>query len=59
MLVELAGDRDERARLGRAARARVAAEFGVERFRAGVAAAYDAALPSATPPGPAAGDALA
>ena len=59
VLVELAGDRDERARLGRAARARVAAEFGVERFRAGVAAAYDAALPSATPPGPAAGDALA
>jgi glycosyltransferase involved in cell wall biosynthesis len=44
VLVELAADAERRARLGAAARARVAAEFGVERFRAGVAAAYDAAL---------------
>jgi glycosyltransferase involved in cell wall biosynthesis len=44
VLLRLAADPDERARLGAAARARVAREFGVERFRSGVTLAYDAAL---------------
>jgi hypothetical protein len=44
VLLRLAADPDERARLGAAARARVAHEFSVERFRSGVAHAYDAAL---------------
>jgi glycosyltransferase involved in cell wall biosynthesis len=43
-LARLAADPEERARLGAAARARVAHEFGVERFRSGVTLAYDAAL---------------
>jgi glycosyltransferase involved in cell wall biosynthesis len=46
-LLRLAAGADERARLGVAARARVAQEFSVERFLDGVANAYDAAL--ATP----------
>jgi glycosyltransferase involved in cell wall biosynthesis len=44
VLVRLAADPDERARLGAAARARVAHEFSVERFLSGIAHAYDAAL---------------
>lgn len=43
-LVALAPDPDERARLGAAARARVADEFSVERFLSGIGHAYDAAL---------------
>jgi glycosyltransferase involved in cell wall biosynthesis len=57
-LVELASDRERRDRLGAAGRARVGAQFGVERFRAGVVAAYDTALPP-TAPGPAAAGAPA
>jgi glycosyltransferase involved in cell wall biosynthesis len=43
-LLRLTADPDERARLGAAARARVAHDFSVDRFRGGVALAYDAAL---------------
>jgi glycosyltransferase involved in cell wall biosynthesis len=43
-LARLVADPEERARLGAAARARMADEFSVERFRSGVALAYDAAL---------------
>ena len=43
-LGRLAADPDERARLGAAARARVADEFSVERFLGGIGHAYDTAL---------------
>jgi glycosyltransferase involved in cell wall biosynthesis len=43
-LVRLTADPDERARLGAAARARVAHEFSVERFLSGIGHAYDSAL---------------
>lgn len=49
LLARLAADPDARIRLGTAARARVRAEFGIERFLAGTREQYEAALGAGAP----------